>query len=230
MVRIDMSEYMEKYSVSRLIGAPPGYVGYDEGGQLTEAVRRKPYAVVLFDEVEKAHPDVLNVLLQVLDDGRITDGQGRTVDFKNAILILTSNLGSDVILEGIDHDGCISDEARNTVLQMLKQSFRPEFLNRLDEVVFYRPLTKSDLSKIVDLLIADLGKRLAQQQLKVNVTDSAKEYIVEAGSDPLYGARPLKRYIQSKVETLLARKIIAGDVAPDTTLVIDRNENGLFVR
>ena len=230
MVRIDMSEYMEKYSVSRLIGAPPGYVGYDEGGQLTEAVRRKPYAVVLFDEVEKAHPDVLNVLLQVLDDGRITDGQGRTVDFKNAILILTSNLGSDVILEGIDREGCISDEARNLVMQMLKQSFRPEFLNRLDEIVFYRPLTKSDLVKIVDLLVADLGKRLAGRQLKISVTDAAKEYIVEAGSDPLYGARPLKRYLQSKVETLLARKIISDDIAPDTTLTIDKNENGLFVR
>ncbi|MEA4940576.1 MAG: ATP-dependent chaperone ClpB [Christensenella sp.] len=230
MVRIDMSEYMEKFSVSRLIGAPPGYVGYDEGGQLTEAVRRKPYAVVLFDEVEKAHPDVLNVLLQVLADGRITDGQGRTVDFKNSILILTSNLGSDVILEGIDRDGCISDEARNLVLQMLKQSFRPEFLNRLDEIVFYRPLTKVDLVQIVDLLIADLGKRLAAQQLKVSVTDAAKEYIVESGSDPLYGARPLKRYIQSKVETLLARAIIGGDIAPDSTLTIDKNENGLFVR
>ncbi len=230
MVRIDMSEYMEKYSVSRLIGAPPGYVGYDEGGQLTEAVRRKPYAVILFDEVEKAHPDVLNVLLQVLDDGRITDGQGRTVDFKNAIIILTSNLGSDVILEGIDREGCISDEARNIVLGMLKQSFRPEFLNRLDEIVFYRPLTKADLKEIVDLLINDLGKRLNSQQLKVNVTDAAKEYIVETGSDPLYGARPLKRYIQSKVETLLARKIVAGDVAAGATLVIDKNQDGLFVR
>ena len=230
MVRIDMSEYMEKFSVSRLIGAPPGYVGYDEGGQLTEAVRRKPYAVVLFDEVEKAHPDVLNVLLQVLDDGRITDGQGRTVDFKNAILILTSNLGSDVILEGIDHDGCITDGARDLVMQMLKQSFRPEFINRLDEIVFYRPLKKADLIQIVDLLIADLGKRLSARQLKVSVTDAAKEYIVDEGSDPLYGARPLKRYLQSRVETLLARKIIASDIAPDTTLVIDRNENGLFVR
>lgn len=230
MVRIDMSEYMEKFSVSRLIGAPPGYVGYDEGGQLTEAVRRKPYAVVLFDEVEKAHPDVLNVLLQVLDDGRITDGQGRTVDFKNAILILTSNLGSDVILEGIDRDGNISDEARNIVLQMLKTSFRPEFLNRLDEIVFYRPLTKVDLIKIVDLLIADLEKRLASRQLKVTVTGKAKEYIVETGSDPVYGARPLKRYIQSKVETLLARRIIADDAEPGSTLVIDKNEDGLFVR
>ncbi len=230
MVRIDMSEYMEKFSVSRLIGAPPGYVGYDEGGQLTEAVRRKPYAVVLFDEVEKAHPDVLNVLLQVLDDGRITDGQGRTVDFKNAILILTSNLGSDVILEGIDHEGCITDSARDLVMQMLKQSFRPEFLNRLDEIVFYRPLKKDDLKQIVDLLIADLNKRLAARQLKVDVTDAAKEYIVDEGSDPLYGARPLKRYIQGRVETLLARKIIASDIAPDTVLVIDRNDSGLYVR
>jgi ATP-dependent Clp protease ATP-binding subunit ClpB len=230
MVRIDMSEYMEKYSVSRLIGAPPGYVGYDEGGQLTEAVRRKPYAVVLFDEVEKAHPDVLNVLLQVLDDGRITDGQGRTVDFKNAIIILTSNLGSDVILEGIDSDGCISNGARDVVMQMLRQSFRPEFLNRLDEIVFYRPLIKADLKQIVDLLILDLGKRLGSHQLKVNVTDEAKDYIVDAGSDPHYGARPLKRYLQSNVETLLARKIIADDIAPGTTLVIDKNENGLFVR
>ncbi len=229
MVRIDMSEYMEKFSVSRLIGAPPGYVGYDEGGQLTEAVRRKPYAVVLFDEVEKAHPDVLNVLLQVLDDGRITDGQGRTVDFKNAILILTSNLGSDVILEGIDRDGNISNQARDVVMQMLKTSFRPEFLNRLDEIVFYRPLTKADLIRIVDLLIADLEKRLANRQLKVKITDSAKEYIVETGSDPVYGARPLKRYLQSKVETLLARRIIADDAEPGSTLVIDKNENGLFV-
>ena len=230
MVRIDMSEYMEKFSTSRLIGAPPGYVGYDEGGQLTEAVRRKPYAVVLFDEVEKAHPDVLNVLLQVLDDGRITDGQGRTVDLKNAILIMTSNLGSDVILEGIDREGCITDGARELVLQMLKQSFRPEFLNRLDEIVFYRPLTKVDLVQIVDLLIADLNKRLAARQLKVSVTNAAKEYIVAEGSDPLYGARPLKRYLQSKVETLLARKIIASDISPDTTLVIDRVDSGLVVR
>ncbi len=230
MVRIDMSEYMEKFSVSRLIGAPPGYVGYDEGGQLTEAVRRKPYAVVLFDEVEKAHPDVLNVLLQVLDDGRITDGQGRTVDFKNAILILTSNLGSDVILEGIDRDGCVTDSARDAVMQLLKQSFRPEFINRLDEIVFYRPLTSDDLKLIVDLLIADLNKRLAARQLKVSVTDAAKEFIVNEGSDPLYGARPLKRYLQSKVETLLARKIIASDISPDTTLVIDVGADGLYVK
>ncbi len=230
LVRIDMSEYMEKYSVSRLIGAPPGYVGYDEGGQLTEAVRRKPYAVVLFDEVEKAHPDVLNVLLQVLDDGRITDGQGRTVDFKNTIIILTSNLGSDVILEGIDAEGRISESARDGVSAMLRTHFRPEFLNRLDEIVFYRPLTKEDFTGIVDLLIGDLGRRLAGRQLKIEVTSAAKDRIIASGSDAAFGARPLKRYIQSHVETLLARKIIAEDIAPDTTLVVDCNENGLFVR
>ncbi len=230
MVRIDMSEYMEKFSVSRLIGAPPGYVGYDEGGQLTEAVRRKPYAVILFDEVEKAHPDVLNVLLQVLDDGRITDGQGRTVDFKNTIMILTSNLGSDLILEGIQANGEISESAKNGVMQLLKASFRPEFLNRLDETVFYRPLTKSDLTGIVDLLLADLERRLAERQLRVVVTDKAKAHIVEAGSDPLYGARPLKRYIQSHVDTLLARKMIACDLAPDTLLTVDFDGENLFVR
>ncbi len=230
MVRIDMSEYMEKYSVSRLIGAPPGYVGYDEGGQLTEAVRRKPYAVVLFDEVEKAHPDVLNVLLQVLDDGRITDGQGRTVDFKNTIIILTSNLGSDVILEGITPDGTISDSAREQVMQLLKSAFRPEFLNRLDETVFYRPLTKSNLTGILDLLIADLQTRLAERQLGVEVTDTAKAYIVDAGSDAVYGARPLKRYLQSHVETVLARKIIGTDLEPDTVLTVDYDGKELFVR
>ena len=229
MVRIDMSEYMEKHSTSRLIGAPPGYVGYDEGGQLTEAVRRKPYAVVLFDEVEKAHPDVLNVLLQVLDDGRITDGQGRTVDFKNTIIILTSNLGSDIILEGIGENGELSDEARNAVLQLLHRQFRPEFLNRLDETVFYKPLTKSDLTGIVDLLIRDLQRRLDARQLTVRVTDAAKRYIVDAGSDAEYGARPLKRYLQSHVETLLARKIVESDLAPDTVLTVDCGENGLFV-
>ena len=230
MVRIDMSEYMEKYSVSRLIGAPPGYVGYDEGGQLTEAVRRKPYAVVLFDEVEKAHPDVLNVLLQVLDDGRITDGQGRTVDFKNTIIILTSNLGSDSILAGITPEGEISDEARAAVMQLLKSQFRPEFLNRLDETVFYRPLTKENLAGIVDLLIADLQKRLNDKQLSVVVTDAAKRYIVAAGSDAVYGARPLKRYLQSHVETLLARRIIASDLAPDTVLTVDCDSNGLYIK
>ena len=229
MVRIDMSEYMEKYSVSRLIGAPPGYVGYDEGGQLTEQVRRKPYAVILFDEVEKAHPDVLNVLLQVLDDGRITDGQGRTVDFKNTIIILTSNLGSDVILEGIQDNGEIGEEARKAVLGLLKTQFRPEFINRLDEIVFYKPLTKENLTGIVDLLIKDLSGRLADKQLFVQVTDAAKARIVACGSDPVYGARPLKRYIQSKVETLLAREIIQKDLAPDTTLLVDFDGTDLFV-
>ena len=230
LVRIDMSEYMEKHSVSRLIGAPPGYVGYDEGGQLTEAVRRKPYAVVLFDEVEKAHPDVLNVMLQVLDDGRITDGQGRTVDFKNTIIILTSNLGSDLIMEGIDVQGAISAEARDAVQQMLKAQFRPEFLNRLDEIVFYRPLTKDNLVGIVDLLIADLQKRLNARQLSVSVTDAAKRYIVDAGSDAVYGARPLKRFLQSRVETLLTRRIIETDLAPDTVLTVDYDGTNLFVR
>ena len=221
LIRIDMSEYMEKYSVSRLIGAPPGYVGYDEGGQLTEAVRRKPYSVVLFDEVEKAHPDVFNVLLQVLDDGRITDSQGRTVDFKNTILILTSNLGSDIILDGIDQTGEISSEARESVSGLLKRSFRPEFLNRLDEIVFYKPLTRDNIDGIVDLLIADLRNRLGEKQLNVEITPAAKEKIIREGYDPIYGARPLKRYLQSKVETLLARAIISEDIAPETTLVVD---------
>ena len=230
MVRIDMSEYMEKYSVSRLIGAPPGYVGYDEGGQLTEAVRRRPYAVVLFDEIEKAHPDVFNVLLQVLDDGRITDSQGRTVDFKNTIIILTSNLGSDIILDGITPDGDISTEAREQVSRLLKSSFRPEFLNRLDETVFYKPLTKKNILGIVDLLIADLQKRLSQRQLSVKFTDRAKEYVINAGFDPNYGARPLKRFLQSNAETLIARKIIAEDIAPGTEITIDCDENGLLAR
>ena len=229
MVRIDMSEYMEKYSVSRLIGAPPGYVGYDEGGQLTEAVRRKPYAVVLFDEVEKAHPDVFNILLQVLDDGRITDSQGRTVDFKNTILILTSNLGSDVILDGIEPNGEISESARAQVDALLKRSFRPEFLNRLDEIVFYKPLTKDNIDGIVDLLLADLDKRLADKQLHVAVTREAKDFIIEQGYDPIYGARPLKRYLQSKVETLLARKIVAEDLEPDTLLTVDLQDGKLAV-
>ena len=230
LVRIDMSEYMEKYSVSRLIGAPPGYVGYDEGGQLTEHVRRKPYAVVLFDEVEKAHPDVLNVLLQVLDDGRITDGQGRTVDFKNTIIILTSNLGSDVILDGIGSDGEISSEARSAVTELLHRSFRPEFLNRLDEIVFYKPLTGKDLGSIVGLLIQDLSKRMAAKQLRVRITDDAKKYIVEHGSDAQFGARPLKRYLQSHVETLIARAIIARDLPPDTELTVDVADGNLIVR
>ena len=221
IVRIDMSEYMEKYSVSRLIGAPPGYVGYEEGGQLTEAVRRRPYSVVLFDEVEKAHPDVFNVLLQVLDDGRITDSQGRTVDFKNTIIILTSNLGSDLILEGIGENGEISEEARDGVTQLLRRSFRPEFLNRLDEIVFYKPLTKENICGIVDLLVADLQKRMAQRQLTVTLTDAAKDYLIAKGYDPIYGARPLKRLIQTEVETLLARWIIAEDPAPETAITVD---------
>ena len=221
IVRIDMSEYMEKYSVSRLIGAPPGYVGYEEGGQLTEAVRRRPYSVVLFDEVEKAHPDVFNVLLQVLDDGRITDSQGRTVDFKNTIIILTSNLGSDLILEGIGENGEISEEARDGVTQLLRRSFRPEFLNRLDEIVFYKPLTKENIRGIVDLLVADLQKRMAQRQLTITLTDAAKDYLIAKGYDPIYGARPLKRLIQTEVETLLARWIIAEDPAPETAITVD---------
>ena len=221
LIRIDMSEYMEKYSVSRLIGAPPGYVGYDEGGQLTEAVRRKPYAVVLFDEVEKAHPDVFNVLLQVLDDGRITDSQGRTVDFKNTIIILTSNLGSDIILDGIDEkSGEITEDAREKVSALLKRSFRPEFLNRLDEIIFYKPLTKENVFAVSKLIINDLKKRLESKQLKLEVTESAYNYLVDNGFDPVYGARPLKRFIQSNLETLIARKIIAEDLAPDTVITV----------
>ena len=230
MVRIDMSEYMEKYSVSRLIGAPPGYVGYDEGGQLTEAVRRKPYAVVLFDEVEKAHPDVFNVLLQVLDDGRITDSQGRTVDFKNTIIILTSNLGSDIILEGITDNGEISEEARGMVDQLLKRSFRPEFLNRLDEIIYYKPLTKANIYGIVDLLVKDLKKRLEARQLDLTLTDAAKDYMIDTAFDPQYGARPLKRFIQSNIETLVARKIISEDPTPSTVITIDYDGTGLVAR
>ncbi|MBR1392998.1 MAG: AAA family ATPase, partial [Ruminococcus sp.] len=227
IVRIDMSEYMEKFSVSRLIGAPPGYVGYEEGGQLTEAVRRKPYSVVLLDEVEKAHPDVFNILLQVLDDGRITDSQGRTVDFKNTILILTSNLGSPYILDGITENGEISDEAREQVDRLLKTSFRPEFLNRLDEIVYYKPLRREEIRGIVDLMLAELSKRLADKQLTVEVTDRAKDAIIEQGFDPSYGARPLKRFIQRKVETLVAKKIIAGEVTSERPIVVDA-ENGEF--
>ena len=230
MIRIDMSEYMEKYSVSRLIGAPPGYVGYDEGGQLTEAVRRKPYAVILFDEVEKAHPDVFNVLLQVLDDGRITDSQGRTVDFKNTVIILTSNLGSGAILDGINASGEINEEARQTVSELLKRSFRPEFLNRLDEIVFYKPLTKENINGIVDLLIADLNKRLKDKQVTVKVSNNAKQFIIDSAYDPTYGARPLKRFIQSKIETLLARAIIGGNIDPETTLEIDCENSTLILR
>ena len=229
LVRIDMSEYMEKFSVSRLIGAPPGYVGYEEGGQLTEAVRRKPYSVVLFDEVEKAHPDVFNILLQVLDDGRITDSQGRTVDFKNTILILTSNLGSQYLLEGINDQGEISDEAKVQVDRLLKQSFRPEFLNRLDEIVCYKPLTKTDITAIVDLLIGGLNKRLADRQLKVVLTDAAKTYVIDNGYDPLYGARPLRRFLQHTVETLVGRKMIADEVAPGATLTVDCVDGELTV-
>ena len=230
LVRIDMSEYMEQYSVSRLIGAPPGYVGYDEGGQLTEAVRRKPYAVVLFDEVEKAHPDVLNVLLQVLDDGRITDGQGRTVDFKNTIIILTSNIGSDTLLEGMDETGTLKPGVEDWVRNELKQRFRPEFINRLDEIAFFRPLTGENLKAIVDLLFQDLKKRLAARGLDLTVTEAAKAYIVENGSDPQFGARPLKRYIQSHAESLLARYIIRESPEEGTELVLDADENGLNVR
>ena len=221
LVRIDMTEYMEKFSVSRLIGAPPGYVGYDEGGQLTEAVRRKPYSVVLFDEIEKAHPDVFNILLQVLDDGRITDSQGRTVDFKNTIIILTSNLGSSFLLEGIMPNGEISQEAKEQVSALLKQSFRPEFLNRLDEIVYYKPLTKQNIRGIIDLLVKDLASRVEEKQLKLVITDKAKDAIAEKGYDPVYGARPLKRYLQSKVETLVAKTIIASDLHPGNILTVD---------
>ena len=230
MIRIDMTEYMEKYSVSRLIGAPPGYVGYEEGGQLTEAVRRHPYSVILFDEVEKAHPDVFNILLQVLDDGRITDSQGRTVDFKNTIIILTSNLGSGAILEGIGADGKISEEAKNEVNAMLKQQFRPEFLNRLDEIVFYKPLSRNEIDKIVDLLIEDLQKRLEEKQLTVKLTPAAKKYVVDEGYDPVYGARPLKRFIQSKVETLIAKQIITADLKPRTVLTVDYDGEKLIIQ
>ena len=228
MVRIDMSEYMEKYSVSRLIGAPPGYVGYEEGGQLTEAVRRKPYSVVLFDEIEKAHPDVFNVLLQVLDDGRITDSQGRTVDFKNTILIMTSNIGSPYLLDGIDENGEIKPEAQSQVMDDLRGHFRPEFLNRLDEIIMFKPLTKSNIGKIVDLMVSELDKRLADQELSLELTDTAKDQVIENGYDPVYGARPLKRYLQKYVETLAARKILSGDVHAGDTLVLDV-QNGEFI-
>ncbi len=230
MVRIDMSEYMEKFSVSRLIGAPPGYVGYEEGGQLTEAVRRHPYSVVLFDEVEKAHPDVFNVLLQVLDDGRITDSQGRTVDFKNTVIILTSNLGSQFLLDGIDADGEISDAAKSQVEQLLKRSFRPEFLNRLDEIVFYKPLTKDNLYHIIDLQLTSLNKRLEEKRLTVELTPAAKDLVLDAAYDPMFGARPLRRYLQHTVETLVGKRIIAGDVSPDTTLTVDREGDHLAIR
>ena len=229
IVRIDMSEYMEKFSVSRLIGAPPGYVGYEEGGQLTEAVRRKPYSVVLLDEIEKAHPDVFNILLQVLDDGRITDSQGRTVDFKNTIIILTSNLGSPYILEGIGADGEISKEARGQVDKLLKSQFRPEFLNRLDEIIYYKPLQKTEILRIVDLMIGELKGRLADKQVGIEVSDGAKQAIIDQGFDPSYGARPLKRFIQRRVETLIARKIIAGEVEPESVIYVDYDGNGFVV-
>ena len=228
LVRIDMTEYMEKFSVSRLIGAPPGYVGYDEGGQLTEAVRRKPYSVVLFDEVEKAHPDVFNILLQILDDGRITDSQGRTVDFKNTIIILTSNLGSQELLGGIQPDGSISDDARNGVMAELRASFRPEFLNRLDEIILFKPLTKENLKGIIDILMKGLKQRLADKTLKLEVTDGAKTLLIDRGFDPVYGARPLKRYLQSSAETLIAKAILRGDLPVGSTLVLDA-ENGQLV-
>ena len=230
MVRIDMSEYMEKYSVSRLIGAPPGYVGYDEGGQLTEAVRRKPYSVVLFDEVEKAHPDVFNVLLQVLDDGRITDSQGRTVDFKNTILIMTSNIGAGYLLEGIHDDGSIDAHSQEMVMNDLKAHFRPEFLNRLDEIIMFKPLTKQNIRSIIDLLIADVNRRLSERELKVELTEAAKDYVVEGGYDPMYGARPLKRYLQKNVETLAARLILAGNVGREDTILIDVQDGKLTAR
>ena len=229
MVRIDMSEYMEKHAVSRLIGAPPGYVGYDEGGQLTEAIRRHPYAVVLFDEVEKAHPDVFNVLLQVLDDGRITDSQGRTVDFKNTVIVMTSNLGSHYILGGIQ-DGRISEDAKREVSALLKQSFRPEFLNRIDDIVFYKPLSQDEIFRITDLLLEQIRARLKERRLDVQLTDRAKKYIAETGYDPQYGARPLKRLLQSKLETLLARHIIQSDPAPDTVFSVDYDGNDLVIR
>ena len=229
LVRIDMSEYMEKFSVSRLIGAPPGYVGYEEGGQLTEAVRRHPYSVVLFDEVEKAHPDVFNILLQVLDDGRITDSQGRTVDFKNTIIILTSNLGSQYLLDGIDEKGDITAEAKNAVNDLLHHSFRPEFLNRLDEIVFYKPLTKDNITHIIDLLVAELNRRLEDKQLKVVLTPAAKQHIIDSAYDPAFGARPLRRFVQHSVETLISRKIIADEVQGGDTLTVDCRDGELTV-
>ena len=228
IVRIDMSEYMEKHSVSRLIGAPPGYIGYEEGGQLTEAVRRKPYSVVLFDEIEKAHPDVFNLLLQMLDDGRITDSHGRVVDFKNTIVIMTSNLGSDIILDGIV-DGVISEGARNRVNDLLRRSFRPEFLNRIDEIIFFAPLGRGEVEKILDLAVDSLAKRLSEKRLSIELTDRAKDLIISSSYDALYGARPLKRYLSSKLETKIARKIIAEDVAPDTVLCVDAQNGELLV-
>ena len=227
LVRIDMSEYLEKFAVSRLIGAPPGYVGYEEGGQLTEKVRRKPYSVVLLDEIEKAHPDVFNVLLQVLDDGRITDSQGRTVDFKNTILIMTSNIGSQYLLDGIQDDGSISEEARNLVMQDLRAHFRPEFLNRLDETIMFKPLTKDNIGHIVDLLLKGLNKRLADQELTVELSPAAKQFVIEGGYDPVYGARPLKRFVQKEVETSTAKLILGGQVSEGDTILLDVENGGL---
>ena len=228
-MRIDMSEYQERHSVSRLVGAPPGYVGYDEGGQLTEKVRRKPYSVVLFDEIEKAHPDVFNILLQILDDGRITDSQGRTVDFKNTIIILTSNLGSSYLLEGIEEDGSIRPEAQEAVMAELRRSFRPEFLNRLDEIILFRPLTRENLNSIIDLMVESLRKRLKDRDLDLELTDAAKELIIERGYDPLYGARPLRRVLQSSVETLVARTILRGDISAGSTITVDARDGELVV-
>ena len=227
MVRIDMTEYMEKFSVSRLIGAPPGYVGYDEGGQLTEAVRRKPYSVVLFDEIEKAHPDVFNILLQILDDGRVTDSQGRTVDFKNTIIIMTSNLGSQYLLEGINDKGEIEESARQQVMAQLHQQFRPEFLNRLDEIICFKPLTKTELNGIIDILTSALRQRLEDKSLGLEITDSAKQLIIDRGFDPVFGARPLKRYLQSTVETLIARAILAGDMPAGHVIKVDVRDGEL---
>ena len=230
IVRIDMSEYMEKHSVSRLIGAPPGYVGYDEGGQLTEAVRRKPYSVVLFDEVEKAHPDVFNVLLQVLDDGRITDSQGRTVDFKNTILIMTSNIGSQYLLDGIDAEGNIPDDVSEKVMGDLRMSFRPEFLNRLDEIIMFKPLTKENLSEIIDLIVADLNNRLKEKEISIKLTKKAKEFVAEQGYNPVYGARPLKRYLQQSVETLASKKILEGDINIGDVITFDVKNDQLTIK
>ena len=230
IIRIDMSEYMEKHSVSRLIGAPPGYVGYDQGGQLTESVRSHPYSVVLFDEIEKAHPDVFNVLLQVLDDGRITDSKGRVVDFKNTIIILTSNLGSTILLEGIGSDMEITEKARTEVDELLKRSFRPEFLNRLDEIVFFKPLSRDNISQIVELMIDKLNKRLDDRQLKCVLTDNAKKYIIDNGYDPVYGARPLRRFIQKYVETLIGREMIANEPVPGTTITVDAADGALILK
>lgn len=230
MVRIDMSEYMEKYSVSRLIGAPPGYVGYEEGGQLTEAVRRKPYSVILFDEIEKAHPDVFNVLLQVLDDGRITDSQGRTVDFKNTILIMTSNIGSSYLLEGIDEKGEINPESSRMVMQDLRNHFRPEFLNRLDEIIMFKPLTKEDIGEIIKLMVKDLNKRLVDKEISVELTEAAKNFIIEEAYEPIYGARPLRRFLQKTVETLSAKLILSGQVNLGDQIVIDLENRELVTR